>query len=410
MLTATSRTENKQLQLTLPQANLLADYDTRTLAAIAGTGGGKTALVYWWLLDRMRHQPGYGWGLAEPTYGMLGKIILNSPDPERPSLVEWLQARRVYLGFKAVERIIETTLGKIYLGSADNPDTMQGAALKGYALDEGGMMSLMAYQTAIQRVSFYDGQVLIATTPYNRGWLKTEIVDKADGKYIHVEKWRSIDNPRFPKNVYDEMQATMQAHRFRMMYDAEFERPTGMIYSTFNDETCVVPRFKIPEDWPRYVGMDFGGVNTAVLWYAKSPNGKLYLYREYLAGGKSAKNHAKALQGLSKGEEIARKVGGSSSEGQWRREFNEVGWYVQAPKITDVEVGIDKVVGFHSDDKIKVFSDMKMYLGEKADYRRKLDENMQPTEVIENKQQFHLLDAERYIISSLAGRRPVFEV
>jgi len=415
MVTATRTVpDSYTFAATVEQSRLLGDYRARTLAAIAGTGGGKTSLIYWWLYLRMNAFKGYGWGLAEPTYPMLDKIILNSPDPLRPSILDWCKMMQIYVDYKSQSRILYTTLGQIYLGSADHPDTLQGAALKGYALDEGGMMSLTAYQTALQRVSFYDGQVFIATTPYNRGWLKTEIADKAEGNYIHVEKWRSIDNPAFPKHVYYELRDgvnALQRHRFNMMYNAEFERPEGMIYHNFDDVKCVVEPFKIPKRWPRFVGMDFGGVNTAALWYARKPNTQdYYLYREYLTGGKSTRGHAIDLKGLSKGETISRCVGGAGSEEQWRRDFREGDWWVQKPKESDVEIGIDKVFGFHSDDRIKVFNTCRQYLAEKADYRRKLDNNQQPTEIIENKERYHLMDAERYIMSDMASRRIIFEL
>jgi len=363
-------------------------------------------------------EPGYAWGMAEPTYPMLAKIIINSPDPNRPDLVTWLRQMGFNPEYKAVDRIIETSYGKIYLGSADNPDSMQGAAVKGYWLDEAGMMSLIAYQTALQRVSLFDGQVIITTTPYNRGWLKTEVHDKADNDYLHVEKWTSVDNPAFPKHVFEEMRDTIQPHRFRMMYMAEFERPVGMIYSSFNSEKCVIEPFKIPLSWPRYIGQDYGPVHTAVIWFAKNPAkykgwpiGTMFGYRECLEGNKSIEQHTKDLQKLSKGEPIQRKVAsGLASERQWRREFSEKGWHLQECRVTDVEVGIDKVWAMHQQDKLVYFNTMRHTISQKEDYRRKLDENQEPTEVIDKKAQFHFMDAERYIIASLAGSRPVFEV
>jgi len=365
--------------------------------------------------------PGYAWGLAEPTYPMLSKIILTSPDPHRPDLVTWLRQQGFNPNYHAVDKIVDTDYGMIYLGSADNPDSMQGAAVKGYWLDEAGMMSLVAYQTAIQRVSLFDGQVIITTTPYNRGWLKTEVNDKADNDYLHVERWTSVDNPAFPKHVFDEMRSgpnAMQPHRFRMMYMAEFERPVGMIYSSFNAEKCVIEPFKIPLSWPRYVGQDYGPVHTAVIWYAKNPVkykgwpvGTMFGYREYLEGNKSIDQHVKDLQKLSKGEPIQRKVAsGLASERQWRREFMTKGWNLQECRITDVEVGIDKVWAMHQQNKLVYFNTMRRTISQKEEYRRKLDDSQEPTEAIENKEQFHHMDAERYIIASLSSSRSVYEV
>ncbi len=420
-MTMVTATTPNRLILIPQQGYLLADERARTLAAIAGTGGGKTQLGYWWLHDRMQEYPGYAWGLAEPTHNMLAKIILTSPDPNRPDLMTFLRMMGFNPVLHAVDKIITTTYGKVYLGSADNPDSMQGAAVKGYWLDEAGLMSLIAYQTALQRVSLFDGQVLITTTPYNRGWLKTEIYDKADGDYLHVERWTSIDNPVFPKHVYEEMQSgpnAMQPHRFRMMYMAEFERPVGMIYSSFDNEKCVIPPFKIPASWPRYVGQDYGPVHTAVIWFAKCPSkykdwpaGTMFAYREYLEGNKSIEQHTKDLKKLSKGEPIQRKIAsGLASERQWRREFMQRGWNLQECRITDVEVGIDKVWSMHQQNKLVYFNTLRHTLSQKEEYRRKLDESQQPTEAIDNKQQFHFMDAERYIQAALAGRRPIYEV
>jgi hypothetical protein len=71
-----------------------------------------------------------------------------------------------------------------------------------------------------------------------------------------------------------------------------------MIYDAFDDGLNVCPRFAIPPDWPRYLGLDFGGVNTAGVFLAEEPHSRpprYYAYREYLAGGKTAAGHAAAL-------------------------------------------------------------------------------------------------------------------
>lgn len=391
---------NLVIDLIRGQADLLTDYAATTLAAIAGTGGGKTALGSWWLVDRMERYPGYTWGVAEPTYQMLEKIILNSPDPERPDLLTWLALLGFKPDYKAVTRIIKTNRGDIYLGSADKPDTMQGPALRGYWLDEAGMMSLEAYETALQRVSFYEGQTLLTTTPYNRGWLKTEVWDKQDDDDLKCRRWRSVDNPRFPKASYERMKARMSKHRHAMMYDASFERPEGMIYSDFKDDRDVIEPFQIPKTWNRYVGMDFGPVHFAVLWIAEEPrkeNPRRIIYREYMRGGLTTREHALELARLSKGERILRIIGGAPSEDQWRRDLTEAGWYCQRPPIKEVEAGIDRVITLHKTAKYQVFSTCTHYLAQKADYRRKLDEDRLPTEQIDHKDKYHFMDAERYV-------------
>lgn len=404
--TRQSRRLNVDITLFEEQSLLVTDIWTPTIAGIAGTGGGKTILGYWWLASNMIRYPGFGWGLAEPTYQMLAKIILNSPDPERPNLFDFLNGIE---GFNPIlhksDKIMETDLGLIYLGSADNPETMQGAAVRGYWLDEAGLMSLLAYQIAEQRVAFHEGQVLLTTTPYNRGWLLTEIYNKADNKLVHVEHWKSIKNPRFPKRRYDLLKKKMARHRFSMMFDATFERPEGLIYASLNEDVCIIPRFPIPEDWFVYVGMDFGGVNTAVLFIAEEPEtGKLYAFHEYLAGGRTAAQHAREFEIITEGRKVMKIVGGAKSEQQWRDEFIAAGWFVECPTISSVEVGIDRVIGQHNENNLIYFDDLKSTLDDKRSYSRAIDDSGLPTEKIADKERFHLIDGERYIVSELATR------
>ncbi len=74
---------------------------------------------------------------------------------------------------------------------------------------------------------------------------------------------------------------------------------------------------------------------------------------------------------------------------------------VNAPDISDVEIGIDRVYGAHKRDEIIVFDDLEGYLEEKRNYSRKLDANGEPTEEIENKSAFHRMDSERYIVGRI---------
>jgi len=92
-------------------------------------------------------------------------------------------------------------------------------------------------------------------------------------------------------------------------------------------------------------------------------------------------------------------VGGSGSEDQWRRDLREAGWHCQKPPIKEVEIGIDRVITLHKTNNYRVFNNCTHYLAQKADYRRKLDNNNLPTEAIQDKEKYHFMDAERYVAS-----------
>lgn len=391
----------KEIKLLPGQAALLTDFESPTLAAIAGTGGGKTVLGYWWLHSRMEAYPKHTWGMAEPTYPLLSKVILESSDVERPSLLNYFKMVGHHPDYHAVDKILYTDYGKIYLGSADRPDSMQGAAVKGYWLDEAGQMSLQAHETAIQRVSMQEGQELLTTTPYNLGWLLTEIKNRAGTAGIHVETWRSIDRPGFPRKSYERDKQLLPSWRFAMLYDAKFERPAGVIYSSFNESVCVIDRIPIPKEWLIYTGHDFGPDNPAALFYAQDPStGQFYLFAEYLPGsGVSVHERVEEWKKVTEGMNVVKRVGGSPTEDDSRNLCSAHGWVITKPKIPRVEPQILKVFAMHSLNKIMVFRDMTHYLDEKRTFSRELDATNQPTAKIANEARFHLMACERYLLS-----------
>ena len=204
-------------------------------------------------------------------------------------------------------------------------------------------------------------------------------------------------NPAFPVEEYERGRRELPAWKFHQKFDGQFAKPLGLIYDCFDDTLHKCKRFSIPADWKRYVGLDFG-VNTAAVLFAEEPGTKkLFAYREYKSGGRTAKEHAAAIK---QGEPaFTTVVGGSKSEDNWRLEFTAGGLPVRAPDQPDVEVGIDRVYGALKSEKLFIFdTHMDGLLEELATYSRELDEAGNPTEKIEDKETFHRLDAARYIL------------
>ena len=393
--------KTKEIKLLEGQASLLTDFTSPVLAAIAGTGGGKTLLCYFFLHSRMETFPGNTWLFVEPTFDMLGKVILTSSDPGRQSFFDYFRLVGHHPRWISKKtHILATDWGQIYLGSADNPDSMQGAPVKGAALDEAGLMSVFAYDTGRQRCAMMGGQLLLATTPYNLGWLKTEVWDKR-GKDIHAERWRSIDRPGFPMESFERERELLPAWRFAMLYEGRFEYPAGLIYNMFDEKVCVIPRFEIPKNWLIHTGHDFGGANPAALFTAQDPGtGEFFHFQEYLpGGGRSTYDHVQEFKRITNGYNVVNRVGGSHQEEEIRQGYTSQGWVISEPKFRLVEEQINKVIGMHRLNKIKVFSDLRHYLDEKRTFSRRLDSENHPTEAIDREASFHLMSAERYIMS-----------
>ena len=375
------------------------DSKARFPFVIAGSQSGKTTFGPLWLKREMDERGAGDYLAVAPTYPLLQKKVL-------PELRRFFITHLRWGEYRAADRMLILDGGKItlFLGHAADPDSLESATAKAAWLDECGQnkFPLTSWEAIQRRLAIHQGRALGTTTPYNLGWLKTQVYDRwvAGDKDYHVINFRSIDNPMFPRAEYERARRTLPGWKFAMFFKGLFTRPAGMIYDSFDFERHVIDPFEIPDTWNRYGGLDFGGVNTAALCFVEHPDtGMLYLTDEYLAGGRTAKEHADKLIPWK----VGYWVGGSKSEGQWRQEFSAAGLPVQAPLISDVEVGIDRVYGVHKTGKLLVFRTCEKYIDEKGRYARELGPDGEPTEKIEDKNSFHLQDAERYILGRIRG-------
>lgn len=368
----------------------------RFVWVIAGTQSGKTSFVPIWL-DREIKIRGRGDFLAvTATFDMFKLKFFPEMEHYFKHLWGWkYSASERVLWRKDAPRLFT----RIILRSADSEAGLESATAKGAVLDECGLYKVTAWEAVQRRLALNEGRVLGATTPYNLGWLYSMVYQpwtKGDPESAVIQ-FKSIQNPSFPRAEYYRQKAKLPGWKFRMFYDGEFTRPAGLIYGDF-DELHIIPPRELPERWPRFLGIDFGGVNTAKIYLAMDPaNGFLYAYREELSGNKTSKEHVEEVQKHE--EPIARVWGGSKSESQQRRDF--AGLQVEEPPISDVESGIDKVIEILKARRFFVFSTCTGLIDEFGTYSRKLDEFGEPLEEIKDKNTFHRLDALRYVIAGL---------
>lgn len=387
----------------------------RTTLVLAGTQGGKTAVGPPWLLRQIKeHGPG-DYIVAAPTFALMEKKVLPEllrlfRDTMKLGEFKTSPVRKFVFSEAAMQRMFGPGPHlpvQVFFGYGEDPDSLESMTARAAWLDEPGQRKFKreSYEAIMRRLSIEQGPVLMTTTPYLLGWL-SELVTNADRLGVKVINFPSIANPQFSRSEWNRAKAALPPWKFNMFYRGIFERPAGMIYDCWSAEN-VIPHMAIPEHWPRFLGLDFGGVNTAGLFVAKElrdtgePSGRLIGYRDYHAGGKTADGHTRDLL---KGEPATpTAVGGSRSEGQWRAEFAAAGLGVYPPVITEIEVGIDRVYGLIKSRRFVVLDSMKAFIDEVLDYTRVLDDAGEPTEKIEDKEQYHRMDSARYILSFLAG-------
>jgi len=368
---------------------------------IAGTQGGKTSFGPWWLYREIQSRGPGDYLAVTATYDLFKLKMLP----------EMRLAFGSYLGWRwrSGDRIFTDGESRVILRSAHVPEGLESATVKAAWLDECGQDSfrLESWEAVQRRLSLSQGRALGTTTPYNLGWLKSEIFDKwrAGNSDIDVIQFKSTMNPDFPRAEYDRMRDALPAWKFRMFYDGDFTRPAGMIYSDFDDNVHKIAPFPIPPEWPRYVGLDPGAVNQALVWIAENPdNNTLVVYRESLSGNRTTREHAAEALELARSENVVAWTGGAKSEQQQRWDWQDAGVNVQAPTIHEVEPGIDRVISLFKQKRLFVFDTCKGLLDEIGTYARELDLDGNPTEKIRDKNKFHRLDALRY------GVQPVTDV
>lgn len=396
----------KKAQLHMHPGQLRAwDSTRRFVCVLAGTQSGKTSWSPWWLWREIQRQGAGDYIAVTATYDLFKLKML-------PALLDVFVYTLGIGEYKASDRIIEikSLKARIILRSAESGGGLESTTAKAVWLDEAGQDSFTidAWEAVLRRLSIHQGRALLTTTIYNMGWLKTAVYDKwvAGSKDFDVIQFDSTENPAFPVEEFERARASMPIWRFNMFYRGKYERPAGLIYDCFDRDTHVLPAFTLDAGWPRFLGLDFGGVNTAAVFIAQEPDtGRHFVYREYHAGSRTAQQHTAAL--LANEPMIPTCVGGSKSEGQWRREFQVAGLPIREPRVSEVEVGIQRVYGLFKQDQLFVFDTCVGLIDELQSYSRKLDSVGEPTEDIQDKSTYHRLDALRYIGTRIVDKKRV---
>lgn len=388
--------------------------DARFIFILAGTQGGKTSFLPWWLnreIDDTASPAGENDYLAVTASFDLFKLKFL---PEMKRVFEdILQRGRYWSGLKVIElcdnegnfwagKADDVMWGRIILRSAQAEGGLESSTAKAAVLDECGMdeFRVNEWEAVQRRLSLNQGRVCGGTTLYNRGWIKTEIYDrwmKGDPDY-EIVQFPSYANPSFPKEEYERMARILPKWKLNMFYRGEYDVPEGLIYGNFDTDRHTIDPFPIPDTWLRYSFHDFGGVNMAGLAVVENPDTKqLFVIDEYLEGHKTTKQHAQEMKKWNP----KKSIGGAWSEDQHRLEFGAVGLPILKPSIKDVEVGIDRVYAQFAEDGIMIFNTCSGLIDELGTYSREMDRDGDPTEKIKDKNKFHLADSLRYGVGTL---------
>jgi len=230
--------------------------------------------------------------VAAPTYKILMRATL-------PKLQEIYRGTQLQGNLKSTIGVYELPQGgRIWLGTADRPESLEGGQYKAAWLDEAGQMKYMAWVAIQARLGLKRGRCLLTTTPYGRNWLYRNFYKLWRKGYADydVVSFESSDNPLYPKEEIERARRELSAELFDMRYRGAFRKMEGLVYPDFSDYHVCEP-FDIPASWDLRGGCDFGYVNPHVnLKGARDPRKDvIYVYEEYYKSFKQLKEIAETM-------------------------------------------------------------------------------------------------------------------
>lgn len=213
----------------------------------------------------------------------------------------------------------------------------------------------------------------------------------------------SHDNPHLDRQALLSITKDMSrdAYHQEIMAEDDMGEEDWLVFRAFDEETCIVPRFPIPQNWPVYVGHDFGMSNPAALFFAQDPaTGFFYAFEEYLPGkGYSTSQHVDTYKRITEGMTVMRCVGGAHGEQEIREGYTAHGWPVKEPLLSGIAPQLDRVIGLMERNKIYVFDDLLNFREELMNCLWELDRENRPTNRVKDEQKYHLTACARYILS-----------
>jgi PBSX family phage terminase large subunit len=379
--------------------------DRRFVSIIAGTGGGKTFFGPIWLYREIQRHPGDDFLVVAPTFGLLQRVTFPACMRLLERLLPGIREK-----YRAMERALELPGGgRLFFGSADRPMSLEGVHVRAAWLDEAGQMKREAWEVAQRRVGHKKGRILITTTPYNIGWLKVEVYDrfKAGNPDHDVITFPSLANPSYPPEEYERARRTLPDWKFRMFYQGQFTRASGLVYQDFDQGKHLIDPFPIPTDWRRVLGVDFGFNNpTAAVWLAIDHDNRAYSYREYYRRERLPQESGNDLLFLSEGEGIECAYA-DPSDPSAIEEYNRLGLPAR-PADNDVLAGITSVVSAIRAGQLYIFKGLVNILDEMENYRwMESNGDIKDRPV---KEYDHLMDALRYAVVGLRPKQAPCEI
>jgi len=186
--------------------------------------------------------------------------------------------------------------GIIKFRNLDDPSKYQSAEFAAIAVDELTKNTRDVFDDLRNRLRWpgiTDIRFLGATNPGGIGhaWVKKAWLDKLfDENETEPEEFAYVralasDNPHIDKSYLKQLESLPPDKR-KAYLEGDWDIFKGQYFTEWRREIHVCAPFELPDDWRRFVAMDYGlFAPISMGWYAIAPDGRLYRYRELYKTG-----------------------------------------------------------------------------------------------------------------------------
>jgi phage terminase large subunit len=143
-------------------------------------------------------------------------------------------------------------------------------------------------------------------------WVKRLFIDRRYRASEQAEDYvfipaRVTDNPVLMKTPsYLKILENLPEPLKRAHLNGDWDVLAGQYFGEFSRERHVLEPFSVPKSWRKFRAMDWGYNDPCcVLWFAVSPGGRVYVYREYYEREVLSSETAKRIRSLTGEEKIA---------------------------------------------------------------------------------------------------------
>lgn len=180
----------------------------------------------------------------------------------------------------------------------------------------------------------------------HREYFKNEDLKGSDGyqkanAYYAANSFENIHNPQAYFDRLKRWEGTQYYSRYVLV---EWKYFRGMIWENFDPDKQVIEPFKIPDNWPKYLTVDFGFDHPLVfLWLTVDPaTHRVYVYRQYHMSHILLKKAIELCKPITEHNNEFLEIVWSDHDAENRAQFEEY-WTTTEPARKEVRAGIQTV-------------------------------------------------------------------